>query len=113
MDNVPYVSTIGSLMYEMVCTRPDIAHAVGVVSKYMSNLGYLDADIAGDIDGKKITTGYRESEKSECVNSEAWDFDSVAETETLAIVVHHHRRKSEVDAVAAQKYQLGSILAVA
>ena len=23
----------------MVCTRPDIAHAVGVVSRYMSNLG--------------------------------------------------------------------------
>jgi hypothetical protein len=24
-------------MYAMVCTRPDIAHAVGVVSKYMSH----------------------------------------------------------------------------
>ena len=23
----------------LVCTRPDIAHAVGVVSKYMNNLG--------------------------------------------------------------------------
>ena len=29
----------GSLMYAMVCTRPDIAHAVGVVSRYMNNLG--------------------------------------------------------------------------
>jgi hypothetical protein len=26
-------------MYEMVCTRPNIAHAVGVVSRYMNNLG--------------------------------------------------------------------------
>jgi hypothetical protein len=26
-------------MYVMVCTRPDIAHAVGVVSKYMNNPG--------------------------------------------------------------------------
>jgi hypothetical protein len=26
-------------MYAMVCTRPDIAHAVGVVSRYMNNLG--------------------------------------------------------------------------
>jgi hypothetical protein len=39
MSKVPYSSTIGSLMYAMVCTRPDFAHAVGVVSRYMNNLG--------------------------------------------------------------------------
>ncbi|GAA0161283.1 hypothetical protein LIER_39199 [Lithospermum erythrorhizon] len=39
MDKVPYASAVGSLMYAMVCTRPDIAHAVGVVSRYMSNPG--------------------------------------------------------------------------
>ena len=39
MDKIPYASAIGSLMYAMVCTRPDIAHAVGVVSRYMSNPG--------------------------------------------------------------------------
>jgi ATP-binding cassette subfamily B (MDR/TAP) protein 1 len=39
MTRVPYASTIGSLMYTMICTRPDISHAVGVVSKYMSNPG--------------------------------------------------------------------------
>jgi ATP-binding cassette subfamily B (MDR/TAP) protein 1 len=39
MARVPYASTIGSLMYAMVCTRPDISHAVGVVSRYMSNPG--------------------------------------------------------------------------
>ena len=37
MSKVPYASTVGSLMYAMVCTRPNIAHAVGVVSKYMNN----------------------------------------------------------------------------
>ena len=36
MSKVPYVSVIGSLMYAMVCTRPDIAHAVGVVNRFMS-----------------------------------------------------------------------------
>ncbi|XP_068655774.1 secreted RxLR effector protein 161-like [Aristolochia californica] len=39
----------------MVCTRPDIAHAVGVVSRYMN---HPDADMAEDIDGRKSTTGY-------------------------------------------------------
>eukprot|EP00253_Pinus_taeda_P002267 PITA_02267 len=39
MSKVPYALVVGSLMYAMVCTRPDIAHAVGVVSRYMNNLG--------------------------------------------------------------------------
>jgi hypothetical protein len=39
MAKVPYASAIGSLMYAMVCTRPDIAHAVGAVSRFMTNPG--------------------------------------------------------------------------
>ena len=41
MAKVPYASAIGSLMYVMVCTRPDIAQAVGAVSRYMNNPGKL------------------------------------------------------------------------
>ena len=37
MASVPYSFTVESLMYAMVCTRPDIAHAVGVVSRFMVN----------------------------------------------------------------------------
>ncbi|GJQ89640.1 retrovirus-related pol polyprotein from transposon TNT 1-94 [Tanacetum coccineum] len=39
MDKVAYASTVGSVMYTMVCTRPDMTHAVGVVSRFMSNPG--------------------------------------------------------------------------
>jgi hypothetical protein len=39
MSKVPYLSVVGSLMYVMVFTRPDIAHAVGVVSRCTNNLG--------------------------------------------------------------------------
>ena len=39
MSRVPYANAIGSLMYAMVCTRPDISHAVRVVSRYMHNPG--------------------------------------------------------------------------
>nr|GEU39688.1 retrovirus-related Pol polyprotein from transposon TNT 1-94 [Tanacetum cinerariifolium] len=39
MSRVPYASTMGSLMFAMICTRPDIAHAVGVVSRYMAKPG--------------------------------------------------------------------------
>ena len=39
MSHVPYASVVGSLMYAMVCTRPYIAHAMGVLSKYKSKPG--------------------------------------------------------------------------
>ena len=39
MKEVPYASAVGSLMYAMLCTRPDICFAVGMVSRYRSNLG--------------------------------------------------------------------------
>ena len=39
MSKVPYSSTIGSLMYAMVCTRTNIAHGVVFVSRYMNNPG--------------------------------------------------------------------------
>lgn len=78
-------------MYAMVCTRPDIASAVGVVSRFLSNPGkehweavkwilrylkgtsklclcfgdsepilegYTDADMAGDLDCRKSTSGF-------------------------------------------------------
>jgi hypothetical protein len=39
MSCVPYASAVGSLMYAMVCTRPEIAYVVGVLSRYMSKPG--------------------------------------------------------------------------
>ena len=37
MKRFPYASTIGSLMYAQVCTRPDIAYIIGMLGKYLSN----------------------------------------------------------------------------
>ena len=39
MSRIPYSLAVGSLMYAMVCTIPNIAHAMGVVRRYMNNLG--------------------------------------------------------------------------
>uniref|UniRef100_A0A2N9GSE2 CCHC-type domain-containing protein n=1 Tax=Fagus sylvatica TaxID=28930 RepID=A0A2N9GSE2_FAGSY len=39
MSKFPYASAVGCLMYAMVCTRPDLAHAVSTVSRYMANPG--------------------------------------------------------------------------
>jgi hypothetical protein len=91
MSRIPYANAVGSLMYVMVSTRPEISHAVGVVNKYMENpgkehwaavkwvlqylrgtsdycitynsgrelvCGYVDSDFAGDLDKRRLTSGY-------------------------------------------------------
>ncbi|GJZ47598.1 retrotransposon protein, putative, ty1-copia subclass [Tanacetum coccineum] len=48
MSKVPYANAVGSLMYLMVCTRPDIAYAVS----------FVDSDYAKDPDKGRSITGY-------------------------------------------------------
>ncbi|KAM2954086.1 hypothetical protein FF1_032410 [Malus domestica] len=38
-SDIPYASAIGSLMYAMICTRPDIAYTMSITSRYQSNPG--------------------------------------------------------------------------
>ena len=38
MSRILYASVVGSIMYAMTCTRSDVAHSLGVVSRYLSNL---------------------------------------------------------------------------
>lgn len=84
MDKVPYASAVGSLMYAMVCTRPDISHAVGVVSRFLSNPGrehweavkwilrYLRGSSSLRLcfgDGKYILEGYTDSDMAGDIDS--------------------------------------------
>ena len=39
MFRVTYSSDVGSLMYAMVCSCPDLAYVVNAVSKYIAELG--------------------------------------------------------------------------
>ena len=39
MATIPYASTMGSIVYVMLCTKPNIAYVVSVTSRYQSNLG--------------------------------------------------------------------------
>ncbi|XP_062073852.1 secreted RxLR effector protein 161-like [Humulus lupulus] len=80
MSKVPYSTAVGSIMYSMVSTRPDLAYSICLLSKFMSNPGkahwtamkhvlrYMasttelgfkyDADFAGDKDSRKSSTAY-------------------------------------------------------
>ena len=39
MQRVSYSSSVGSLMYSMVCSMPDLTYAVSMVSRFMANPG--------------------------------------------------------------------------
>ncbi|WKA07403.1 hypothetical protein VitviT2T_025235 [Vitis vinifera] len=84
MRRVPYASVVGSLMYSMVCTRPDIAYAVGVVSRFLSNPGRLHWEAVKWImrylqgtsklkltfgSGKPVLVGYTDSDMSRDVDN--------------------------------------------
>ncbi|KAJ9552489.1 hypothetical protein OSB04_016534 [Centaurea solstitialis] len=39
MSRIPYASAIGSIMYAMICTRPDVSCALSMTSRYQANPG--------------------------------------------------------------------------
>ena len=39
MNNIPYASAIGSIMYAMLCTQPNVAHALSLTRRYQSDPG--------------------------------------------------------------------------
>ncbi len=39
MKVIPYASAIGSIMYAMLCTRPDVCLAISIAGRYQSNPG--------------------------------------------------------------------------
>ncbi|KAA3455867.1 Retrovirus-related Pol polyprotein from transposon TNT 1-94 [Gossypium australe] len=75
MPSVIYSSEVGSLMYEMVCTRPNISHVVSVVSRCMARLdklhgkqlsgrsseglvGFIDSNYVGYLNQRRSLIGY-------------------------------------------------------
>ncbi|RDY07024.1 hypothetical protein CR513_08918, partial [Mucuna pruriens] len=83
MTLVPYASGVGNIMYGMVCSRPNLAYAINVVSRFMANPGpahwgalkwilrfkrklhdeetikvYVDFDYARNINTRKSLFGY-------------------------------------------------------
>ncbi|GKE70966.1 hypothetical protein Tco_1529038 [Tanacetum coccineum] len=41
MQNVPYASAVGFIMYAVRCTRPDVAFAQNITSRFQQNPGEL------------------------------------------------------------------------
>ena len=69
MSVIPYSSIVGSLVYAMVCTRLDISHAVGVVSRFLANPGKTHWEVVKWIfryprGTSKVCLSFEESEPS-------------------------------------------------
>nr|GEY15600.1 retrotransposon protein, putative, Ty1-copia subclass [Tanacetum cinerariifolium] len=62
ISKVSYANAVGSLIYLMACTRPDIVYVVSIVSsdqrKHVDVDGFVDADYAKDPDKGRSITGY-------------------------------------------------------
>ncbi|XP_075150972.1 uncharacterized protein LOC142225084 [Haematobia irritans] len=56
--NRPYRELLGSLMYLMLCSRPDICYQVGYLRNSEALIGYTDADWASDTNDRKSISGY-------------------------------------------------------
>ena len=39
IQNIPYASVVGSIMYAQVCVRPDIVDITGILGIYLNNPG--------------------------------------------------------------------------
>ena len=78
---MPYASTIGSLMYAIVCTRPDLSQAVSIFSRYMHDpdmshwetvewiLRYIKVTIDVGLVFAKVSTG-----KQVCIRYVDFDY---------------------------------------
>ncbi|GJX85831.1 hypothetical protein Tco_0336605 [Tanacetum coccineum] len=58
VSQLEYSRVIGCLMYVMTCTRPDIAFAVGKLSRYTGNPGYTDASWINNTEDNSSTSGW-------------------------------------------------------
>ncbi|XP_074288226.1 secreted RxLR effector protein 161-like [Silene latifolia] len=41
MKSIPYASDVGSIIYAMICTRPDVSNALSMTSRYQANPGKI------------------------------------------------------------------------
>ncbi|GAU50368.1 hypothetical protein TSUD_284660 [Trifolium subterraneum] len=75
MKRVPYASAVVSLMYAMVCTRPDIAHVVGTVSRFLSNPGREHWDAVKWILRKRKSAHCASNQRASTEEKEKFGFD--------------------------------------
>ncbi|MCI40217.1 retrovirus-related Pol polyprotein from transposon TNT 1-94, partial [Trifolium medium] len=69
MESTSYASGVGSIVYDMGCSRPDLSYAISVVSRFMAHPGqvhwqflkwilrYLNGSLKGGLKYKRTDPG--------------------------------------------------------
>ncbi|XP_039048878.1 secreted RxLR effector protein 161-like [Hibiscus syriacus] len=86
MDNIPYSSLVGSLMYAQTCTRSDISFAVDMLGRYQSNPGLIHWRAAKKVlrylqDTKDHMLTYRRTSNLEVVGYSDSDYVGCSDTQ--------------------------------
>ncbi|KAH9679182.1 Integrase catalytic domain-containing protein [Citrus sinensis] len=92
MRRVPYAEAVGSLMYAMLCTRPDICFAVGMDSR-KSTSGYVFTLGSGAISWRSV--------KQSCIADSTTEAEYVAASEAAKEVVWLRKFLQDLEVVPA------------
>ncbi|KAK8593022.1 hypothetical protein V6N12_045111 [Hibiscus sabdariffa] len=90
MSQIPYALAIGSIMYGMICTRPDLSYALSMTSRYQTNLeklgikGYIDASFQTEKDDSRSQSGFVFCLNGGAVSWKSSKQDTVADSTTEA-----------------------------
>ncbi|KAK8652414.1 hypothetical protein V6N13_061432 [Hibiscus sabdariffa] len=90
MSQIPYASAIGSIMYAMICTRPDLSYALSMTSRYQANpeqlsiKGYTDASFQTDKDDSRSQSGFVLCLNGGAVSWKSSKQDTIADSTTEA-----------------------------
>ena len=74
MSRISYASVVWSLMYAQICTRLDIAFAVGILDRYQSNPGWKHWQAVKKVmrylwETKELMLNYKHTKYLELVNT--------------------------------------------
>ncbi|KAK9044561.1 hypothetical protein V6N11_058459 [Hibiscus sabdariffa] len=83
MSQIPYASAIGSIMYTMICTCPDLSYALSMTSRYQANPGFVLCLNGGVVSWK--------SSKQDTVADSTTEAEYIAASEVVKEVVLDQR----------------------
>ncbi|KAK8984925.1 hypothetical protein V6N11_064471 [Hibiscus sabdariffa] len=106
MSQIPYASAIGSIMYAMICNRPDLSYALSMTSRYQANSGegeeelrikgYIDASFQTDKDDSRSQSGFVFCLNGGTVSWKSSKQDTVADSTTEAEYVSANEATKEI-----------------
>ncbi|GJU65039.1 retrovirus-related pol polyprotein from transposon TNT 1-94 [Tanacetum coccineum] len=109
MSKVPYVNAVRSLIYLMVCTRPDVAYAVWCMRQIVETMWtcFVDSDYDKDLEKGRSITGYAFL-VHECVGAIHLSWNHIFHEKTKHINVRYHFIREVLEANTVEVLKVGT-----